>query len=208
MNRKEISHRYYLKHKEQILEKKRIYNRINAKNITKQRRQYYLKNKLLFKLLHKTYNLTHKQELEEYRKLYEESHKEERRIYNSNYYKKNKKELNIKRNLYFIKRRKENIDFKLRCNLRSRIWEVLKGNTKYAHIEKLIGCTIEHLKLWLELQFTQGMSWKNYGLWHVDHIKRCADFDLSKKSEQLKCFNYSNLQPLWAYDNLVKHCRI
>lgn len=48
------------------------------------------------------------------------------------------------------------------------------------------------------------MSWDNYGDWHIDHRKPCSLFDLSKKSEQLKCFNYTNLQPLWAIDNLRK----
>jgi hypothetical protein len=48
------------------------------------------------------------------------------------------------------------------------------------------------------------MSWSNYGKWHVDHIKSCASFDLSKEDEQRKCFHYTNLQPLWAEENLSK----
>jgi hypothetical protein len=48
------------------------------------------------------------------------------------------------------------------------------------------------------------MSWNNYGKWHLDHIKPCASFDLSKKQEQKICFHYSNFQPLWAKDNLIK----
>ena len=50
------------------------------------------------------------------------------------------------------------------------------------------------------------MNWLNYGRhgWHVDHIRPCASFDLSKPSEQKKCFNYKNLQPLWEEDNLAK----
>jgi len=48
------------------------------------------------------------------------------------------------------------------------------------------------------------MNWSNYGKWHIDHIKSCASFDLSKKSEQKKCFHYTNLQPLWAEENIKK----
>ncbi|GAI33061.1 unnamed protein product, partial [marine sediment metagenome] len=57
----------------------------------------------------------------------------------------------------------------------------------------------------LEKRFVKGMSWKNYGKWHIDHIKPCATFNLSEKKEQRKCFHYSNLQPLWAKENLSKN---
>jgi len=52
------------------------------------------------------------------------------------------------------------------------------------------------------------MSWNNHGEWHIDHIKPCTSFDLSKLSEQKKCFHYKNLQPLWAKDNLSKGAKI
>jgi hypothetical protein len=50
------------------------------------------------------------------------------------------------------------------------------------------------------------MSWGNYGLhgWHVDHIIPCASFDLTDPEQQRQCFHYTNLQPLWAEDNLRK----
>ena len=50
------------------------------------------------------------------------------------------------------------------------------------------------------------MKWDNHGLygWHIDHIQPCNSFDLSNEEEQKKCFHYSNMQPLWAFDNLSK----
>jgi hypothetical protein len=62
----------------------------------------------------------------------------------------------------------------------------------------------------LESKFTEGMSWSNYGYkgWHVDHIKPCASFDLSDPEEQKKCFHYTNLQPLWWYDNFKKGAKL
>jgi hypothetical protein len=69
---------------------------------------------------------------------------------------------------------------------------------------ELIGCNIKFLKKYLKKQFKSGMSWSNYGKWHIDHIIPCIKFDLRKESEQRKCFNYSNLQPLWAEDNRRK----
>ena len=58
---------------------------------------------------------------------------------------------------------------------------------------ELIGCDIEYLKVYISEKFQEGMSWDNYGTWHLDHIKPCSSFDLSIREEQLKCFNYKNL---------------
>ena len=68
----------------------------------------------------------------------------------------------------------------------------------------LIGCEVDYLMYYIQSKFTKGMNWNNYGKWHIDHIKPCCSFDLSKASEQRKCFHYTNLQPLWAKDNLSK----
>ena len=73
---------------------------------------------------------------------------------------------------------------------------------------ELIGCTVEFLRQHLERQFHEGMSWNNHGKWHIDHIQPCSSFDLTKREEQLMCFHYSNLQPLWAEDNLAKGAKI
>ena len=105
---------------------------------------------------------------------------------------------------YKKNRLKIDINFKVRCYLGSRIWDALKGRTKSKNTLKLLGCSIEQLKKHLASQFRLGMSWSNYGKWHVDHIKSCNSFDLSREEEQRKCFHYSNLQPLWAKDNLKK----
>lgn len=61
---------------------------------------------------------------------------------------------------------------------------------------------------YLTKKFKKGMTLENYGQWHVDHIIPCASFDLTKKSEQKKCFHYTNLQPLWAIENLMKGDKI
>jgi hypothetical protein len=72
----------------------------------------------------------------------------------------------------------------------------------------LIGCSVPQLRKHLEAQFTEGMTWDNHGEWHIDHIKPCASFDLTDAEQQLECFNYTNLQPLWASDNLSKGAKV
>lgn len=62
----------------------------------------------------------------------------------------------------------------------------------------------EYLKNWLKLQFKEKMSFENYGTWHIDHIRPCSSFDLSLSEHQEACFHYTNLQPLWAKENLKK----
>jgi hypothetical protein len=84
---------------------------------------------------------------------------------------------------------------------------ILKQNGhKFDNFSKVLGADIETVRKHIESLFVDGMTWDNHGNhgWHLDHIIPCAAFDLTKKEEQLKCFHYKNIQPLWAKDNLVK----
>jgi hypothetical protein len=125
------------------------------------------------------------------------------------YLRRNHKKILTARKRYERKRR-ENPQWKILSSLRGRLWCALKGYFKTASTKKLLGCSLEHFKKHLELQFKSGMSWKNYGItgWHIDHIRPCASFDLTKPEEQAACFHYTNLQPLWAKDNQKKYTKI
>lgn len=116
---------------------------------------------------------------------------------------KNRERLNSKER----QRRKIDINYRLLKNLRCRLWLLVKQN-RCSDTMSLVGCSIDYLKFYLEQQFTNGMTWANYGEWHIDHIKPCAAFDLTKEKEQRKCFHYTNLQPLWAADNLQKSDKV
>jgi ribosomal protein S27E len=155
-------------------EQHKKYLKLNIEKIQKSKHKWYLKNRT------KEINRVTK---------YRQIHKEEIRKSSSNY-EKNRKKIDV--------------NYRIRCYLASRIWKVLKGIDKSKSTIKLLGCSIEELKNHLASKFTKGMSWDNYGKWHIDHIKPCASFDLNKESEQRKCFHYTNLQPLWAEDNLSK----
>ena len=100
--------------------------------------------------------------------------------------------------------------FRMSNALRARVRMAIKssGGRKSRKTMQLVGCTIEYLRQHLETQFTNGMAWDNYGDWHIDHIMPCAAFDLTDAKQQLECFNYTNLQPLWASDNMSKGARI
>jgi len=100
--------------------------------------------------------------------------------------------------------------YRLRVITRTRFKRALNNKYKIDSPIKLIGCSIIELKKHIEKNFKSGMSWNNYNFysWHIDHIKPCAMFDLTNIEEQKKCFHYTNLQPLWAKENLRKNSRI
>ena len=96
--------------------------------------------------------------------------------------------------------------YKIRRNLRTIIYQYVKRTkgVKGENTIELTGCSLNELKNHLQKKFKDGMTWENYGEWHIDHIKPASSFDLSKIEEQKKAFHYTNLQPLWAKDNLMK----
>lgn len=107
---------------------------------------------------------------------------------------------------YAATRYARDLDYRMRSSLRSRIRQAIKRDAgeKSLKTADLIGCSVKELRAHLEAQFTDGMSWDNYGDWHIDHIIPCASFDLSNEQEQRECFHYTNLQPLWGVENLKK----
>jgi hypothetical protein len=111
---------------------------------------------------------------------------------------------------YFASYKKENPNFRIAGNLRVRMWQVLKKNKKVKKTIELLGCSVEDFKRHIESKWKNGMTWHNYGRtgWHIDHIIPCASFDLSSESEQRKCFHWSNMQPLWASENIAKSAKI
>jgi len=190
--------KYSLKNKDKIALTKKIYNLKNRLKIKLYQMKYKKINKDKIKMSNQKYNKIHKEKRKKYNRNYLFEHKEERKRYVNNY-QKNK--------------RKTNLNFRMKKNLQSRISIGIKHNTKSLSTMFLIGCEIDYLLFHLQSQFTEGMNWNNYGTgrngkgmkeWHIDHIRPCASFDLSKPKKQCKCFNYTNLQPLWAKDNLTK----
>ena len=111
-------------------------------------------------------------------------------------------------NAYNRKRRRNNLQHRVSENLRAGFKQALAAQLKSSFTSnasfKLLGCSFEKLKVHLEKGFKDGMSWGNYGDWHIDHIKPLCMHDLSSEKEQADACHYTNLQPLWASENTSK----
>jgi len=224
----EKNKKHYQNNKEKIKITKAEYFKKNNKKINKQHKKYYennkgeilirnkknyQKNKEKFLKVHKIYYKKNKKEIRKNVKIWRENNKEIIAINGKEYREKNKEKIKKynqqprvkeKRNRRQRERINNNPHLKIKENLRGRIWKALKRGDKSASTIDLLGCSIEFFMNYIESLLTEGMSWENYGEWHIDHIKPCALFNLSKPSEQRKCFHYSNLQPLWAFENISK----
>ena len=139
--------------------------------------------------------------------------------YDQPYIKKNreiyfaKQEVIDLRNKRIKNKRKTDSKFKLRCNISSSIWQSLKRNKSSKSNctwEKLVGYSLKQLKKHLEKQFTDSMTWNNYGEWHIDHKLPVIFFNFSNpfQDEFKRCWALSNLQPMWALENKKKNAKI
>jgi hypothetical protein len=90
--------------------------------------------------------------------------------------------------------------------LRENIAGIIRQPSKHKRILNYLGCSLDEFKIYLESKFQEGMTWENRGLygWHIDHIIPLTSFDLSDPEQIKKACHYTNLQPLWAKDNLKK----
>jgi hypothetical protein len=182
LNNEKYNKEYYLKNKEKLVEKNK---------------EYYLKNKEYFKEYHNVYQ-----------KKYSELNKEKIAKNKKEYYLKNKEKITKKRNEWRNNKFKNNYLFKLRCNIACLISNSIKkqGYSKKSKTYQILGCTFEEFKTYIEIQFTKGMSWKNHGEWHYDHIYPVS---LAKNEEELlKLNHYTNFQPMWAKENIIKGNKI
>ena len=177
----------------------------NCKSCVKERKkEYYQANKERIKEQIKEYYQANKERKKEYNKEYRENNKEQIKECHKKYYQDNKEKINKKTLEYQkVKRLKDSL-YKMKGNLRTRTSIAFKnkGYSKNTKTQEMLGVNWEVCKAHIERQFTKGMKWSNQGEWHIDHIIPLAS---AKTEEGLKKLcHYSNLQPLWADDNLIK----
>lgn len=170
-------------------ERHKAYYESNKESIRAKHREWHHKNKESVTARKRKRREEDPEKFKAKGKDYRLKHKEVIRAYNKEYY--------------------QRTHVRIRQACRARVREALRNKSKKAFgTEELLGCSIDELKTHLESQFTEGMTWENYGEWHIDHIRPCASFNLTDPAEQKICFHYSNIQPLWASDNLSKGDKI
>ena len=186
-NNKDKLKTYWLKCRNKKNEKQKIYRKENKEKVA----DYYKTNKDKIRSKQKIYNQVNKNKLQEYFKKYFQQNKF--KVYN-----------------YINNRLKTDPQYKLSLSLRRRLRCALKGNYRSGSAVKDLGCSIEEFKKYIESKFQDGMSWNdwNYEGWHIDHIKPLSSFDLTDRNQLLQACHYTNLQPLWAKDNMAKSDKI
>lgn len=201
---------YYKENRGNILKYQVQYSKENKEKISKRNLEWRKKNKNSLKEKKKQEYIINAEKIKERTKNWYKNNQDRVIKYYEIYYSKNKEKI-IKRNLV-LERKKyySNINFRLKHVLRRRLYAAIKNDQKTGSAVKDLGCSIEYLKKHLESQFTEGMSWNNYGVkgWHIDHIIPLAYFDLTKEKDFKQACHYTNLQPLWAVDNIKKGSKL
>lgn len=178
------------------IEEKAEYRREYRKTHKKERKEYLLRNKEKIRQQdiewHKKYRLTHPLPI-----------KIRIRI------KKTHSQILENRRKYESRRIKEDANFRIRRNFGNIVYMALKNKRVGTKWEKVVGYSLKELKLHLESNFRNNMTWNNYGsTWQVDHIIPRYKFDLTKTGMVKKCWALNNLQPLLTEENMAKGRKI
>ncbi len=203
---KEFLAKYRRENPEKVKECKAKYYQKNSDKVKERAVKYYQKNSKKVKERVKKYHRENPEKIKERAAKYRRENPEKVKECKAKYYQKNSdkiKELAVK---YQNKRYKNDENFRITSLLRARLSQALKSQSakKSKSAQELVGCSRDELWEHLENQFKDGMTRQNQGEWHIDHIKPCSLFDLTDPEQQKECFNYKNLQPLWAEENLRK----
>jgi hypothetical protein len=145
-------------------------------------------------------------------KTWYEQNKEHRKEYLKEYREKNIDKIRKTKRDYEKNRKHNDPTYKLIANFRTAIWTVLKENNmdKYGHYFDILKYSPEELVVHLENQFTEDMTWDNYGEWHVDHKLPITSFNFLEvgDDEFMRCWELNNLQPMWGNENIIKSNKI
>ncbi len=160
----------------------------------------------------KRYAKKNKEKLSEYHKEWSKDNRLKLREYHSEWRAKNKEHVVKYGRNYERERRASDPNYRLAARTRTAVYTCLKERkvNKYRSTFEILGYTLKQLMEHLENKFTDGMTWDNYGEWHVDHIIPMSSFEFeSVEDREFKiCWSLKNLQPLWGLDNLIKGSKL
>lgn len=177
------------------------YRKANREKLAEYKRKQYKADPAKYAERGRKYREANPEKVAEYGRKWREANPD----YSREYYSANREKVAKYKRKYERNRRDEDIQYRLAHNLRRRLRYAIKGNVKAGSAVRDLGCSIEELKAYLESLFKPEMTWNNYGEWHIDHIEPLLSFDLTDREQLLEACHYTNLQPLWAKDNLRKN---
>jgi hypothetical protein len=188
--------------------KRKEYNEKNSEIFKEKRKEYNEKNSDLLKKKRKEYYFKNKEKISEYNKNYRKNNIDKELIRVKNYYENNKKDIINKSTIRSLEKRRNYPIERLKHNVRNRVREFLsyKNIKKTSKTFEIVGCTPQELKIYIEQKFVDGMDWDNQGKWHIDHIVPLSSG--TNEEEIYKLCYFTNLQPLWAIDNIKKGNKI
>ena len=179
--------------REQMLAKKREYMR-----------GYYARKKEQIAAYQKTYYQENAEKIKAREQERKKQNKEQVDAYNKKYRAEHRKEHNE-----YIKRRREDPTYKMVCSVRNLLNNAFNKRMKVGknqRAEEILGCSIEFFIEHLQSQFKEGMTLENHGEWHIDHIIPLSS--AKTEEEVLRLNHYTNLQPLWAKENITKRNKV
>jgi hypothetical protein len=209
-SKKDLIKNYNKDYYKNNIEKRKKYLDETKEERKLKRKEHYEKNKEIILESTKKRNIQNKEKIQDYNKQYRENNLDSEKRRWKEYYEKNKNEL-IKKNSKKTKEKRNTVILeKLKHNVRNRLLFYLKVKNirKNSKTFDIIGCSPDFLKQHLEKQFTEDMVWENYGYygWHIDHI---IPLSIAETEEELyKLSHFTNLQPMWASDNIKKGAKI
>ena len=164
------------------------------------------------KISDKKYHEKNKERLSKYYSSWASKNKKHLKEYIKNYREENKDNIRKTKNKYERTRKSKDPIYKLIANFRTAIWTVLKENniTKFGHYFEVLGYSPDELVKHLDVQLKDGMTWQNYGEWHVDHKLPLSSFTFNDMNdpEFKRCWALENLQPMWGGENIRKYNHI
>ena len=224
---------YYQNNKEKVAAKDAEYRQNNKEKVAAKNAEYYQNNKEKVAAKNAEYYQNNKEKVAAKDAEYYQKNREKILAKDAEYYQKNREKILAKQAEYY-QNNKEKVAAKdaeyyqkNKCSehgrnpcpachpiahlhgcISSGMRSGIKGAKKAERAEKYLGCTMEFLNEYLEKQFTEGMTWANHGVgkgkWNIDHRRPKASFDFNNEEDWYKCWHYTNLQPLWAHENILK----